>query len=445
MAIADHSWVRLLPAPVRPYLAGQRQRQQIIGNIGWLLADNVLRTGLGIPIAIWLTRYLGPEQSGAYSYALYFVALFGALAPLGLNTITVREIVRNPERRDEILGTTMVLKVIGALATLALILLAITVLQLSDGQARWLIGIAALSLVFQSFETIDFAFQARTQSRYTVWARNGAFALTGIAKIAFLWLGGPLVAFVWLMVAESALCALGFLGMYRYSGQRIGDWRYSWRCARELLNDSWPLVLSSVAVTIYMYIDQLMLGEMLGNHAVGIYSAVTRLSEVWYFVPMVILSSVLPAMVAAKKVSEAVYLARLQTLFAGMAAFSYAVALPTTFIATPLVLLLFGDRYAAAGPVLVVHIWSLLFVALGVARQAYLTTENLTRFSFVSTAAGAMVNVMMNLVLIPRFGPQGAAFATLVSYAVAGLISCAFYRPTQHIGQMMLRALVLRR
>jgi len=445
VATVDHSWVRLLPAPVRPYLAGQRQRQQIIGNIGWLVADNVLRTGLGIPIAIWLTRYLGPEQFGAYSYALYFVALFGALAPLGLNTITVREIVRNPERRDEILGTTLGLKLFGALATLVLILLAINVAHLADGQARSLVGIASLTLVFQSFETIDFAFQAQVQSRYVVWARNGAFAIISIAKIVLLWFGGPLTAFVWLVVAESALFALGLLGTYRYSGQRIDSWRYSWRCAKELLSDSWPLVLSSVAITIYMYIDQLMLGEMLGDHAVGIYAAVTRLSEVWYFVPMVILNSVLPAMVAAKNVGEEVYLARLQSLFAGMVAFSYAVALPTTFIATPLVLLLFGDRYAAAGPVLVVHIWSLLFVALGVARQAYLTTENLTRFSFVSTAAGAMANVAMNIVLIPRFGPQGAAFATLVSYAVAGLISCAFYRPTRHIGWMMMRALVLQR
>jgi O-antigen/teichoic acid export membrane protein len=182
---------------------------------------------------------------------------------------------------------------------------------------------------------------------------------------------------------------------------------------------------------VYMRIDQIMIKEMLGEHAVGIYSAAVRLSEIWYFIPTLIMASLFPAIANAKKVSEELYYKRLQMLYTFMLWVAILIAAPMTFLSEWLVVLLYGDDYREAGQVLMILIWASIFVFLGVASGKWFLCENLQILSTANTTIGAIVNVTLNLILIPRYGIIGSAISTLVSYAVAAYFMNIIFHDTR--------------
>ena len=189
--------------------------------------------------------------------------------------------------------------------------------------------------------------------------------------------------------------------------------------AKSLLTDSWPLIIGAIAIMMYMKIDQIMLGQMMGDDAVGIYSAAVRISEVWYFIPMAITASVFPAILEAKKINEEKYYGRLQKLFDLMVLISVSVAVLMTFLSTPIITLLYGDAYVASGPVLSIHIWASIFVFLGVAASRWFLAENKQTLSLQRSVLGAVLNILLNLILIPHHGLIGAAVATIISHCFA--------------------------
>ena len=203
---------------------------------------------------------------------------------------------------------------------------------------------------------------------------------------------------------------------------KIQHLRFNKLTAVSLLKDSWPLIFSGMVIAVYMRIDQVMIKEMMNSEAVGQYAAAVRISEAWYFIPMVIASSLFPAIVNAKKQSEELYYARLQKLYDLMVWMAIAIALPMTFLSDWVVNLLYGSQYNQSGSVLMIHIWAGVFVFLGVAFSKYLTIENLTKKMFYRTFLGAILNIILNYFLIPKYGIKGAAVATLLSQFVANYV-----------------------
>jgi PST family polysaccharide transporter len=399
--------------------------RRIVTNAGWLFADRLLSLVAGFLLGAWVARYLGPARYGLYSYALAFAAVFAPLAGLGLSSVLVREIVAVPTDKDTILGTALALQFGASLVAFALVVTMLPLIRRGDVLMRWLTAVAAGQFAFSALGgTVDCWFRSQVQSKYTVWSNNIALVLAALIRVALILLKAPLIAFVWATLAQTVASAISAVVLYRVSGQAISAWRSSVRCASQLLRDSWPLILSSLAVVVYMKIGQLMLGEMLGDEDVGVYSVAVRLSEIWYFVPTAVAASVFPAIVRSREnQTEQVYRGRLQAFYDAMAGIAYLIVIPCSFLASPLVTLLFGQDYAAAGPILAVHIWAFVFVSLGVARSQWLIAENLTRFSMLATVLGAGISIGLNYLFIPRYAGLGAAWATLISYAVSAYLS----------------------
>lgn len=433
---------RFLPSFIRARLEGRTTLQKILANTGWLFIDKIIRMGVGLLVGVWVARYLGPEQFGLYSYALSFTALFGTFATLGLDGIVVRNIVRDPSFKDEILGTAFVLKLLGGALTLVFAVLTVSLLRPHENLIRWLVGIIAAGTIFQAFDVIDFWFQSQVQSRYTVYAKNIAFLLIAIVKIVLILMKAPLVAFAWAGLAEIVVGAMGLIIAYRINRHYIKVGRGSVSCAKGLLKDSWPLILSGIVSMIYLRIDQVMLGEMVGNEEVGIYSAAVRLAEAWYFIPMAIFSSVFPGVVESWSISETLFYERLQKLYNLMALMAYVIAVPVTFTAGWVIKILFGVAYSGAGLMLAVLIWAGLFVNLGVARSSFLTTMNWTGVHFITVFLGCLINVILNYLLIPPYGGMGAVIASCIAYWFAAHGACFVYKPLFKTGYMLTKAMV---
>ena len=435
-------WIKYLPYFVRDKVAGRQNLQKLIGNTGWLFADRILRIGIGLVLGVWIARYLGPDQFGQFNYAAAFVALFSILANLGLDGIVVRELVHDPNRKDEILGTAFALKLAGSGITLVAVVAGIRILQPGETLVHSLVVIIAAGTIFQSLDTIDFWFQARVESRFSVYAKSSAFLLVSALKVFLILSHAPLIAFAWAGTIELLLGAVGMAVAFRFQGQRLTMWRLNTNRVGQSLKECWPLLLSGIAVTIYMKIDQVMLGQMLDKKAVGVYSAAIRISEVWYFIPISIVASVTPSLIEAKKLSPAIYRYRLANLFRLLSAIALAIAIPMTFASGYVARTLYGSQYEGVAPVLAIHIWAALFVFLGVAQGPWNINEGLTKLAFVRTVIGAASNILLNILLIPRYGPMGAAVATTVSYALAGVVLNAISRRTHEILILQLRSMI---
>ncbi|MCX5641808.1 MAG: flippase [Candidatus Omnitrophica bacterium] len=419
--------------------------RKIAVNTGWLFFDRILRLGVGLFVGVWVARYLGPDQFGIWSYASAFVLLFSPFAVLGLDSIVVREIVKDPTRKEEILGSAFALKLAGGFLTFILSIVIIGFIRPENILMRSIVAITATGLIFQSFDTIDFYFQSQVQSKYTTWVKGAAFLIISFLKVVLILRKTSLMSFVLVVMAETILAGGGLVFAYRFVKQNIFRWKMHLSVARDLLNDSWPLILAGLVVAIYMRIDQIMLGNMIGNAAVGKYSAAVRISELWYVIPTAISISVFPAVVNMRKTNEALYLSRLQKFYDLMVWLGIAIAIPMTFCADNIVRFLYGTQFQGAGTVLAIHIWTGPFVFFGVASSQYLIAENQTKISFYRTAAGAVINVILNLMLITRYHGTGAAFATLVAQIFVACISPAFFKESKVISLMFAKSLNLYR
>ena len=414
----------------------------IIANTGWLFADRILRMGVGLFVGVWVARYLGVQQFGVFNYATAFVALFSTLSTLGLDAIVVRSIVREPEKRLQILGTAFWLKLFGGIAALVLAVSSIIVVRHDDQLTISLVAILASVGIFQTFDTIDIWFQSQVQSKYTVIAKNTAFVITALIKVILISIHAPLIAFAWTALGEVGLGAIGLIISYRVRGYSPWLWPWSSPLAKTLLKESWPLILSGVTIMIYMRIDQIMLGQMIGDKAVGLYSAATRISEVWYFIPMAIASSVSPAIYAAKEVSESLYYRRIEQFLRLLSWLSIVLAVPMSFLSGTIITVLFGKSYEASASILAIHIWASLFVFMGVGTSSWFIAEGLTQFALRRTIIGAITNVFLNIFLIPAYGGVGAAIATVISQAFASFLSNATHPKTRKIFNLQVKSLI---
>ena len=434
-----NSWIKMWFASVRRQLEERTKVQSALTNTGWLFFDRVLRLGAGLLISVWVARYLGPSQFGILNYALSFTAIVASFVSLGFDSIVVRELVNEPGRAGEILGTAAALRGISGIVAFVVCGALATIDRSTGTLGKAVIVVVAAQYLFSMFDTLDNFFQSRVRSKYPVIARNTAFLISSAVKIICLLLGASLMTFAVLVTVESVLAALGLLIVFFRRGE---NFHWSFRSARAmmLLRDGLPLALAGIAIMIYMKIDQVMLGNMVDTHVVGLYAAAVKMVEVWYFVPMAITTSIFPYIVEARKTDPPLYKRRLQQLYDVMSLMSITLAIIITATSPLIIKALYGVQYAEAAPVLTIYIWSGVATFLGVASSQFLTAENLTRISLWRTVVGGIVNVGLNFLLIPSYGMIGSAVATLISYIIA-TFGIAMFRAGREQGVMMLKSL----
>jgi O-antigen/teichoic acid export membrane protein len=417
--------------------------KKILRNIGWLSAERLIRMVLSFLVGVYVIRYLGPEQFGQLSYSTSFVFLFLAITKLGLDEIVVRNLVKEPDASAKILGTAFVLKLIGCVLALFIVSGGI-IISTDDELVRWMTIIIAFSMIFTCFDILDLWFQSQVISKSIAIVRSLQFVISSLAKMSFIWLQLPVISFAYLFVADTIIRAIGMTWVY-VKDQRhlVGRWQFDQAVAMDLLQNSWPLILSGVMVTINMNIDQVMLGNMSTSEELGNYAAAVKFSEVWYFIPTVICSSVFPAIVQAKQQSRQEYYAKIQQLYDFMSFLSLAIALIVAFTSENVLIRLLGAEYASAGTILTLHIWSGIFIFFGVARGNWLVIEDMTRLSLITQLMGAVTNIVLNIFMIKQYGAIGAAIATMISYAVSSYLSCMIFPAMHHTGWMLTKALFI--
>jgi PST family polysaccharide transporter len=407
--------------------------RKVFFNLGWMFVDKIVRMGLNFVLGAWIARYLGAERFGAWNYAIAFTALFGFVSTLGLYQIVLQELVSEPAGKNRTLGNGAFLKGAGGLALVGLSAVAIRLMHPGEPLLHQLVLIVALGYVFQCLDVIDYFFQARVQAKFIVVARTLAFVPSSLFKVYLVLTAKPLEWFAWAQTFELLLGGLFLAYLYQARHGSLLAWQVRRADLSRLFGASRYLLFSEIAIILYMRIDQVMIGNLLGEAAVGNYSAAVRLSEIWYLFPNIISSSMWAAIIKAKNIDQLAYLNKVQHLYNLLVWLAIAIGIAVTFAAPALTALFYGAEFAGAAPILTIHIWTSVFVFLGIASGQYLIIENLSNIAFYRTLAGLLVNLVLNFLLIPRYHEVGAAVATLLSQCCAAYLFDACNRSTRRM------------
>ena len=416
----------------------------LLSNSAWSLLNQSARVGALAVVTIALSRHFGPQRFGALAFGLAFVRIFAVVAAFGLDRLLVRRLAENPEQTGGILRLAFRLKLFLALASyVALLGLAFLI----DPHGRLTVAIVALAgagLLCQPFDVFDLHFQSENRFRLSFFGRTIPILLSTGIKLVALLAGAPLLVFAALETVEAMLVGVALWLLHRRRTTHFAsqpttaaiDWR-------RLLGEGFPLLLGSLAVMIYMRSDVLMLGKMAGFKAAGIYSAAAQISEACALLPLALMPALFPVLVRWRRHGIEFYRRQFERLFLVAIIGGLAFSIALTFGAREFVQILFGTNYLAAASVLIVHGWTIIFVFMGITQSGYEVTEGLTWFGTAKTIVGAVMNLVLNIVLIPSYGAVGSAVATLLSQIFSSVLLNAFHPKTRPILRMQLTAILI--
>lgn len=435
------AWLARMPGPVRRLVHAHPAMHAALGNLSWLFADKLVQLAVGLTVSIWIARYLGPEQFGLLSFGLAMVAIVGTLATLGIESIVVRDLVRNPRDTGRILGSSFLVQLVGGLVAW-LVAIGLTVaLRPDDRLVRLIVVILGFGLLFRATEVVAYLFEARVKSKYSVVAKDTAYLLVAASKVVLVFIQAPLLAFAWASLAGSVLTAVALWTVYRWSGERHGRFRPCLATSRQLFSQSWPLALSGLAVMIQARIDQVMLGSMIGDNEVAQYSVAMQLVEFLAFFPVILVSTLAPYVAKAKIVSESLYRDWLVNTYRLMFLLFLALAIPLFLLADRLVAFLYGPEYARAGVLLALLSIRLLLANFGIAKRLFVTNEDLFKYAMTTAVLGMVLNVALNYMLIPTFRSEGAIIASIASFLLTIFVADWFHGGARVNFRCMARAI----
>lgn len=422
-----------LDAPLR----SSSELLRYISNTAWMLGEKIITLGLGLLATVLLARSLGPDGFGIFNYALSVVGLASVVSHLGLSGIVVKELKSRPDEQFQIINTVITLKWLAA--TLAfLCLIAGSFLSKSEGGSYLgVIAIIGLILILQPTEVFDLWFQSKVEAKFGALAQVIGGLVGNLLKILVAVLGLTVTYAALAHLTQMLIIAALLYLFYRAKRPKNENFHLSVRGAVPLLKQGAWIFLGSISAVVYLKIDQVMLAWIHGVEEVGQYAAAARLSEAWYFIPSVIMASIFPKLIEKKLQSSDEYYRFMEKLFGLLYLMAMVLILFAFIFSEYVISILYGEAYSASASVLKIHIVASVFVFMRALISKWIIVEELFVFSLISQGLGALVNVILNIILIPQYGTEGAAWATVISYAVAGYFSLLLYRKSRGIFILM--------
>ena len=414
--------------------------KKIFGNSMWQIGEKIITMIIGVIVSAIVARYLGTENYGTVNYVISVVMLFTTFSTLGMETINVRDLTNNKEDRNSIIGTSFIIRIIGGIVLIVLSQLTLGILSDWNKELQILGIIMGISMIFKSFEVIEYYIQSIIKLKISATIRVISTIIVSAYKIIVVYLDLGIIGFIFSYLIDAIIVALLLYAWFRRENKE--KLKFNKKYAKKLLEQCWYLALSGLMTTIYMRMDQVMLGSMMDSKSDnGVYSAAVRIAEMWYFVPTAIITSFQPAIMKAKEESKEYFLDRQQKLYDITSIISFVCIIGISIFGKLIIRILYGEEYIEAAPILLISIWSGLFATLGSARSPWLISENLQRYSIIYITSGAIINISLNFLLIPKYGGIGAAIATLIAQMFTSVITVMFIKKMRISGIMMLKSI----
>lgn len=417
-------------------------RNRTLRNAGWIIGGRLVNKVLVFLVSVLTARYLGPGNYGLIDYAAAYTTFFASLCNLGINSVIIKNFVDHPEEEGCAIGTTLVLRLVSSLLSALTIVGVVRLLEGNETTVILVVALSTLGLLFQVFDTFKQWFQSRLQSKYAAIATITAYLAASAYKLVLLIMGKGVA---WFALATSvdhiALAVVLLIAYKRNGGPKLS---FSMRKAKELLRVSSSYILSGLMISIYASTDKLMLKNMLDEAAVGYYGLAVSLSTAWGFLLEAVIDSLYPTILQNYDRNRQLFLTRNRQLYALVIYGALSVSLVICLLAEPLIGLLYGKAYLPAVMPLRIVVWYTAFSYLGGARNAWIVCENRQKYLKYLYSGAALINVLLNLLLIPVLGTAGAALASLITQVSTVVLMPLLIRPLRPNVRLMLEALFLK-
>ena len=414
----------------------------ILKKISLLFIGRVYSILIGMISSVVMVRYLKPELNGVYNYAIAYVAIFSGIALMGLDNVVIKEFARKGNSKHEVFTASILVRLLGTSIAFLVILLTMIIGKVTK-ENQLLIWIAALPCIANIFSGVSGWFYARTEVRYIVISQSIAHTICLFGKMACVYIGLGVAGFLVVTSLETFVLILLQWLIFKNRGERV-EFSFNKTVFMYLLRQGWPICLGSIAYTVFMKIDQIMIGKMISNYELGIYSVAVKIAELWYFVPNTIVVVLLPKLTEYRENGDYnKFYGAMQKYMSWLVLLGYISSGLTMVFGKMLIWILYGEEYLGAYPILCIYIWAGIFINMSVLRGNYFVLMECTQYSFWTNLSGAIVNIFLNIVLIQKMGSIGAAFATFISYGVYAYISSMIIPRLRKMGGIQTKALLL--
>lgn len=418
------------------------KEQKVIKNAAWIIGCKLIKAVLTLVVTMLTARYLGPTNYGTINYAAGLVAFFTPLMKLGLSAVQVYEIVDRPNEEGKIVGTTVVLNAVSALLCIVGIVAFAAVANAGEPETILVCGIYSFLLLFQALEMIQYWFQAKLLSKYSSVAILIAYVVAALFQTFLLITDKSVYWFAASSSVEYAVIAAILYVIYRKKGG--APLKFSWDTGKRMLSVGKYYILSDMMVVAFSQIDKVLLKLMLDSEAVGIYAAATTCASMFAFVFAAMIDSARPSVFESRKQSREHFEKNVSILYSVIFWVSLAVSAAICVFAPLIIMIMYGDGYAQAVIPLRIVAWHSTFSLLGSVRNIWLLAEGHQKYLWKINLSAAIVNVLMNVLLIPKWGATGSAFASLVTQIFANVIVGFMIKPIRKNNYLMLRGMDIR-
>ncbi len=413
-----------------------------IKNAGWLIGGKVAQMLISLLVGILTARYLGPSNYGLINYAAAYVTFFTSLCTLGINSVIIKNFVDHPDDEGLTIGTALLLRGCSSILSAVMITAIVFIVDANEPTTILVVALSSISLIFHIFDTFNYWFQYRYQSKITSIATLLAYIVTSAYKIILLALGKNVFWFAMATTVDYIVLAVVLFASYlRFGGQQL---RFSIAKATNLLKSSYHYILSGLMMAIYGQTDKFMLKQILGETEVGYYATAFGICNMWVFVLNAIIDSMYPTILSLYKKDKGAFERKNRQLYAVIFYVSVSVSLIFTLFGNYIVSILYGEKFLPAAASLRLVTWYTAFAYLGVARNAWLVCENKQKYLKYMYFGAAIINVGLNLLLIPTLNASGAALASLITQISTSILLPLVFKEMRPNVKLLIDAIRLR-
>lgn len=415
------------------------ERNKVAKNAGWIIGIQLVKSVLGLVISMLTARFLGPSNFGVINYASSIVAFVAPIMQLGLTGVLVQEIVDNPQKDGEILGTSITLSFISSIICIVGVFSFVSIVNRGESETIVVCTLYSILLIFQALEMMIYWFQAKLLSKYSSMISLMAYIGVSAYKIYLLATSKSIYWFSVSNALDYMMIAIGlFIAYHRLGGTRLS---FSLSTAKRIFLKSRYYIVSNMMVTIFAQTDKIMLKLMIDDTATGYYSAAVACAGMTSFVFTAIIDSFRPLIFDCKKNNEEQYEKNMCRLYGIVIYLSLLQSLFISLFAGLIIHILYGSAYALAGAPLRLIVWYTTFSYLGSVRNIWILAENKQKYLWIINLSGALMNVVLNYFLIPIIGTMGAALASLITQFFTNVLLGFVIRPIRYANTLMLRSL----
>lgn len=410
---------------------------KVIQSAKWMIGCKIIQSLLQFVVGMLSARYLGPSNYGLVSYAASIVAFAVPVMQLGLSDTLVQDYVNGKYQESQILGTSLVMNIVSGIACMIGVTSFAAVANPGEPVTVAICALYSTSLLFQAVEMTKYWFHAKLYSKYSSLAALAAYIAVSAYKLYLLACGHSVYWFALSHSVEYGVTGAVMISVYWHLEHK--KLSFSFAVAKTMFSRSRYYIMANLMVTVFQNVGHVLLKQFVSDAENGFFTAAITCYVITSFVYAAIMDSVRPVILESKRQSQRNFEQNIARLYGAIIYMALVQSIAYTLLAKPIIVILYGSEYLPAVSVLRILAWQAVFSNMGTVRNIWILGEGAHSVLWKINLSGAVANVILNALLIPRWGACGAALASVGTQFFTNFVMGFILKPIRENNRLLLR------